>query len=191
MSAEIDDSGLRAAAQDDVFTTPFGLPFRTPSQMQQANISFTSLWDSYPTKIDVPLKGKASHAYLLMAGSTNHMQCHIANAVVKVQYSDDSVDSLELINPETWAPIEQDFYADGHAFTSKTRPYRLHFKSGLVSRNLGEDLNIKGVYGRSIDGGAGIVLDLALDESKELKSISLETLSNEVVVGLMGVTLVR
>ncbi len=192
MTADIDDSGLRTAAKNEVFTTSFGLPFRTPSQMQQANVSFTSLWDNYPTKVDIPLRNKASHVYLLMAGSTNHMQCHIANAVVKARYSDGSVDSLELVNPETWAPIEQDFYVDKHAFALKTeRPYRVHLKSGIVSRNLEQDLNIEGVYGRPIEGGAGIILDMQLNTSKDLQSISVETLSNEVVVGLMAITLVR
>ncbi len=192
MLASIDDSGLRAAAKNDVFTTPFGLPFRTPSQAQMPNISFTSLWDNYPEKVDIPLKDKAFHVYLLMAGSTNHMQCHMANAVIKVRYADGSIDSLELVNPENWAPIEQDFYVDGHAFTLKNkRPYRVHFKSGMVSCKLEQDLGIKGVYGRSIEGGAGIILDMQLDPSKNLKSIAVETLSNEVVVGLMAITLVR
>jgi hypothetical protein len=47
------------------------------------------------------------------------------------------------------------------------------------------------VYGRAIDGGAGIILDLPLNGGKTLKSLRLETLANDVVVGLMAVTLVR
>jgi hypothetical protein len=127
-----------------------------------------------------------------MAGSTNHMQYHVVNAVVTVEYTDGSREALELVNPETWAPIEQDFYVDGYAFRLKApRPYRVHLKSGLVSRNLEKDLKIEGVYGRAIDGGAGIVLDLPLDGSKTLKSLHLEAVANDVVVGLMGITLVR
>ena len=43
--------------------------------------------------------------------------------------------------------------------------------------------------GREIEGGAGILLDIPLDHSKELKRLTLETLSNDVVIGIMGITL--
>lgn len=125
-----------------------------------------------------------------MAGSTNHMQCHIANGIIRIHYADGTSQATELINPDNWCPIEQDFYVDGKAFQATApRPYRLHLKSGKVSRDLGKELNITGVYGREIEGGAGILLDIPLDHSKELKRLTLETLSNDVVIGIMGITL--
>jgi hypothetical protein len=190
LTASIDDAGLRTAA--GLLQTPPGIPFRALAAPGVRNVIFTSLWDVYPTRIEVPLSGSASHAYLLMAGSTNHMQYGVANAVLTVEYADGGSDSLLLVNPETWAPIEQDFYVDGYAFRLKApRPYRLHLKSGLASRALAKDLKIEGVYGRAIDGGAGVILDLPLDETKTLKTLRLETLANDVVVGLMAVTLVN
>ncbi|MDR3367324.1 MAG: DUF4450 domain-containing protein, partial [Prevotellaceae bacterium] len=183
MTAAIDDTGLRAAAAGGWLQTPLGVPFRTTATPAAHNVIFTSLWDNYPSKVEVPLGGSATHAYLLMAGSTNHMQYGIANAVLTVEYADGACDSLTLVNPETWAPIEQDFYADGYAFRLKApRPYRVHLKSGAVSRDLAKALNIAGVYGRAIDGGAGIILDLPLNGGKTLKSLRLETLANDVVV---------
>jgi hypothetical protein len=187
-TAVIDDSGLRKKVRNQLFATPFGVNFRTPSEGN--NIAFTSLWDNYPDSIRVPLTGSASHAYLLMAGSTNHMQCHIVNGIVKVHYTDGSCDSLELINPENWCPIEQDFFVDNVAFGIKApRPYRVHLLSGLVSNNLEKDLTIKGVYGREIPGGAGVLLDMPLNPKKTLSHLTLETLSNDVVIGLMSITL--
>ena len=194
LTANIDDSGIRAASKNGVFETPFGIPFRTTGASGANNIAFTTLWDNYPEKVSVALKGKASHVYLMMAGSTSHMQCHIANGVVTVYYKDGSFTSLELVNPENWVPIEQDFYIDGNAFASKDpRPYRVAFKTGLISRDMEKDLNIdpSEVYGRHIDGGAGIIVDLPLDKNKELKSIEVKTVANEVVVGVMGVTLLK
>lgn len=192
MTASIDDAGLRAAAKNGLLQTSLGIPFRTADAPAAHNVVFTSLWDIYPSKIEVPLGGRATHAYLLMAGSTNHMQYHVVNAVVAVEYADGSRETLELVNPETWTPIEQDFYVDGYAFRLKApRPYRVHLKSGMVSRNLEKDLKIEGVYGRAIDGGAAIILDLPLDGSRTLKSLHLETVANDVVAGLMAVTLVR
>lgn len=186
----VNDSGLRAKITDGIFKTSLGVPFRSPATGK--NIAFTSLAAEYPDKLSVRLNGKASRAYLLMAGSTNHLQCHIVNGTVRVQYADGSIQILELVNPQNWYPVGQDLYVDGRAFKLKTsRPYRLHFKTGLVSDNLGRDLKIKGVHGRKIDGGAGILLEMELDPKKELTSLTLETLSNDVTVGLMGVTLQR
>lgn len=190
LSASIDDSGLRNLVRDNRFNTSLGVPFRLMKEGN--NIAFTSLWDNYPDSICIPLAGKASHAYLLLAGSTNHMQCHIANGVLKVRYTDGTYTKLSLTNPDNWCPIEQDFYVDGKAFTvPEPRPYRLHLKTGKVSRDLGKELGITGVYGREIEGGAGVLLDMSLDPEKTLESLTLEAVANDVVIGLMGVTLQR
>jgi hypothetical protein len=45
--------------------------------------------------------------------------------------------------------------------------------------------------GDVVRGGAANVLDLALNAEKELKSLTVRTLANEVVIGLMAVTLLR
>ena len=188
LSATIDDSELRSLVHHDTFQTSLGIPFRLKEKGN--NILFTSLWDNYPDSSTISLSGTASHAYLLMAGSTNHMQCHIANGIIRIHYADGTSQATELINPDNWCPIEQDFYVDGKAFQATApRPYRLHLRSGKISRDLGKELNITGVYGREIEGGAGILLDIPLDHSKELKGLTLETLSNDVVIGIMGITL--
>jgi hypothetical protein len=45
--------------------------------------------------------------------------------------------------------------------------------------------------GGKVPGGAATVLDLPLNPDKELKSLTVRTLANEVVIGLMAVTLAR
>ena len=86
-TAEIDDSGLRAVARahNGVFETSQGIPFRTPGDPDAKNIVFTSQWDNYPHEKSVPLSGKAAHAYLLMAGSTNSMQSRMDNGEIVVR----------------------------------------------------------------------------------------------------------
>ena len=200
-TANIDDTKFRSLIQDGEFMAQVDgdLPFRSPKEGK--NIAYTSLWDNYPDSISVALKGRASHAYLLMAGSTNAMQYAIGNAVVRVEYSDGTSDELMLVPPVNWCPIEQDFLENTTAFPQpELRPYRLGLASGKVSRHLFRDLhlevnrNMADVPGfkkvvAEVDGGAAILLDMPLDAKKKLKRLILRTLSNEVVIGLMGITL--
>jgi hypothetical protein len=193
VDAAIDDSGLRAAAgSKNEIVLPCGVALQTPGTPAVKNIVFTSQWDNYPDAISIPVKGKAAHAYLLMAGTTNPMQTHMDNGEVLFYYKDGTSDRLALRNPQTWWPIEQDYYQDGFAFTTGyPKPYRLYFKTGQVSRDFHTFSQIKGFSNYAIEGGAGTILDLPLDPGKELKEIRLKTLTNDVVIGLMSVTLVR
>ena len=186
-TAEINDSVFRTKIVNGVFNM-VGIPFSTPQKGQ--NIIYTSLWDNYPDAVTIPLKGKAQKAYLLMAGSTNHMQSRIDNGLVIVTYTDGTADTLALRNPDNWCPIEQDYYVDGMAFNApQPRPYRVCFSTGDVSRNLGSIIQLGGEYGREIPGGAGQMLEMPLDQQKRLQSLTIRTLSNDVIIGLMAVTL--
>ncbi len=191
ITANIDDKGLRnVAGEKNQITLPQGFSFQTPSDTSKANIVFTSQWDNFPKQVLIPLQGKASHAYLLMAGSTNPMQSRIANGMVYINYTDGSSDSLALTNPETWWPIEQDYYNDGYAFNiNAPRPIRIHLKTGKVITDA--ETALSNNKGKMIDGGAATILDLPLSPSKTLKNLQLETVANDVVIGLMSLTLVR
>lgn len=187
LSADIKDSLFRTMVKGDEFVMA-GVPFRTPREGK--NVAYTSLWDNYPDSVTVPLGGKAASAYLLMTGSTNHMQSRIDNALVIARYKDGTTDTLRLRNPDNWCPIEQDYFVDNIAFcTTSPRPYRVSFGTGAVSRDLGRELSIGGVYGRYIPGGAAQMLKMSLNPSKKLASLTVRTLSNDVVIGLMAVTL--
>ena len=197
--AKIDDSKLRSMVKDGSFETLPGLSFRTPAEGK--NIAYTSLWDNYPDSITIPLSGKASHAYLLMAGSTNPMQFAIENAVVRVEYTDGTTDELMLVPPVNWCPIEQDFVENAVAFAMPAvRPYRIGLNTGIVSRHLFRDSHYQETATAgdlpdmklamcALPGGAATMLDMPLNAKKKLRSLTLRALSNEVVVGLMGVTL--
>ncbi|MBQ7420276.1 MAG: DUF4450 domain-containing protein [Prevotella sp.] len=188
--SKIDDTPMRRQVRDGVLQTELGIPFRTPSKGW--NIAYTSLWDNYPDAVTVPLTGSASHAYLLMAGSTNHMQSRIDNGQVVVEYTDGTTTTLPLQNPHNWCPIEQDYYEDGLQFhAAQPRPYRIDFTTVKVSRHHMEMGERYGYQKRDFKGGAGIILDMPLDGKKQLKSLTVRTLSNDVVVGLMGITLQR
>ncbi|WP_367389870.1 DUF4450 domain-containing protein [Lewinella sp. LCG006] len=191
--AEIDDRGLRALAGDDqMVELPQGIPFAVSNQKEPDNILFTSQWDRFPTEIKIPLRGKAEHLYLLMAGSTNPMQSRMDNGVVEVTYQDGSQSTLALRNPDNWVPIEQDYYFDGYAFHSdQPPPPRIHLKTGLMPKDFEDYFTIKGFTDTAIEGGAATVLDLPLDPDKTLKTLTIRTLTNDVIIGLMAATLKR
>ena len=210
--AKINDAKFRSLVKDGVFTATLAekdwtsktqgkalLGFRSPTEGK--NIAYTSLWDNYPDSITIPLKGKASHAYLLMAGSTNPMQYAIENAAVRVEYTDGTSDVLMLTPPVNWCPIEQDFVDNATAFPMpKVRPYRIGLNTGIVSRHIFKDLSNQETFTAgdipelklamcALPGGAATMLDMPLNPKKKLRSLTLRTLSNEVVIGLMGITL--
>lgn len=188
---EVDDSGLRktAEANNGKLELPNGVYFKTIGVNNQKNIAFTSQWDNFPREFSVSLNGKASHIYLLMAGSTNQMQSRFVNGEIIVAYADNSTEKLSLENPTNWWAIDQDYLVDDFAFKRyEAIPPRVDLKTGKVRiLNLAD---FKG-QGKRVEGGAATVLDLPLNAQKELKSLMIKTIANEVIIGLMSVTLVR
>lgn len=190
----INDKGLRAkaASQGGIFRLDCGVPFEIPPDETSQNIALTSQWDVYPKDLTVPLAGRARHAYLLMAGSTYHMQSRFENGEFIIAYTDGTEEKLSLRNPETWWPIHRDYFVDDFAFQIQApRPPRVRLDSGTeyfgATTYAGGTLSQ--IESHLIAGGAATVLDLPLDPKRELKSLTLRATANEVVIGLMAVTL--
>ena len=211
-TAEIDDSGLRACATPlqgsdklGVYDTGKGLSFLIPRQGR--NIVFSSLWDNYPDEVSVPISTKSrsyNAAYLMMAGTTNNMQSRIDNALVMAEYEDGSCDTLRLENPINWPTINEEFIFDGKAFWSApVMPLRFRLDNGRVGRQInarellsvipskhdGKEKKIGDNNRYAIDKGAGVILKMPLDSARKIRAIRVKTLSNDIVVGLMAVTL--
>ncbi len=188
---EVDDSGLRevAAKSGGKIVLPDGVPFETPPGEGAKNIIFTSQWTNYPNEVSVPLTGKTRRAFLLMVGSSNPMQSGIDNGEVVVAYTDGTTERLALRNPTNWWPIDQDYFTDDFAFRlDAPLPPRVDLKTGRV--RILDPIVFKGRGGK-VPGGAATVLELPLNPNKELKSLTVHALANEVVIGLMAVTLER
>ena len=191
----VDDTGLRqtAAKNGGNIILPNGVPLATPGAADAKNIVYVSQWDNYPREISVSLAGKSSHAFLLMAGSTDAMKSRIENGELIVTYTDGTTAQLTLSNPTTWWPIDQDYQFDGFAYrqnigyeSAVPLPPRVDLATGQV--RFPDGLKSKG---HNIPGGSATVLDLPLDATKELKTLTVRAVANEVVIGLMSVTLQR
>ncbi|ALR30097.1 glycogen debranching protein [Chryseobacterium sp. IHB B 17019] len=191
-TTQIDDSGLMKKRKSGKLEF-LGIPFLINNE--DKNIVFTSQWDNFPKSVEIPVSGKGSKIYFLMAGSTNPMQSQITNGTITVQYSDGSSAKLELKNPINWWPIEQDLFDDNFAFEipDDKIPYRVQLKTGELYKggSLTKYSEIKGVSNRAVEGGAATILDLPIDPNKELKSIKLTAVSNDVVIGLMSATVLK
>jgi hypothetical protein len=190
-SFDVNDSGLRALAArtDNKIVLPNSVPLATPGGSAAKNIIFTSQWDNYPREVSIPLSGKSPRAFLLMAGSTDGMKSRFDNGEIIVTYTDGSTARLALNNPVNWWPIDQDYFIDDYAFRRKEPlPPRVDLRTGNI--RVLDLASFKGKGGK-VPGGAATVLTMPLNPEKELKSVTVRALANEVVVGLMSVTLER
>jgi hypothetical protein len=162
--------------------TPQGVPFKWNGESK--NITFTSMWDNYPAKIEFPVNSKGNAVYFLVSGSTNVMQCQIANAVIRLNYADGQTDSLELVPPVNyWNLCAIASYAK-----ESDKPPRFDYTSEIDKFCLPAILPERVQLGENC---RAMLLNLKLRKDVVLKSMTLETLSQEVVVGLMGITLMK
>ena len=164
--------------QNRLVTTQ-GVPFIWNAGSE--NIAFTSMWDNYPVRINFPVNKTGDGIFFLVCGSTNVMQCQIANAVIRLNYADGQSDSLELVPPVNYwnlSIIDSHATAPGQGsqadYTSEIHRFCMPAEFPEIV-SLGENCR-------------AMLLNLKMRKDIELESIILETLSQEVVVGLMGIS---
>ena len=148
------------------------------------NIAFTSQWDNWPGHVTVPVGKKGDAIWLLICGSSNPMQCGIANAEVRMRYADGVVEKLELVHPDnywTLCPINVNPTGPGQPSRGEYNYERDGFclpNPPPMTVQLGENCRAN-------------LLSWRLRPGVALEDLTLETLSQEVVVGLMGITLMN
>lgn len=151
---------------------PPNIPFH--SFAESRNIAFTSLWENWPSSVTVPVAQEAETAWLLVCGSTFPMQTRIANAELRFRYADGVVDKLELIPPLNfwslcpWGGEDYDYETDAFCLP-KEKP---------LTVSLGSNCR-------------GIVVSWKLRSGIALTDVTLEALSQDVVIGLVGLSLMN
>lgn len=151
---------------------------------------FTSLYDNFPRRQEILVSEdgrglECSHLYFKLCGTTNPMQSRISNGVIRLRYTDGSQDRLWLVNPINWWPIEQDLLQGLPAFYLQSfkndiaPPLRMSLRTGEIYRPHATQVN------QPTDGGAATLLDMPIPQGKKLLSVELETLSNDVVIGMI------
>ena len=162
----------KLAGPDGRIRTPQNVEFLRPADGK--NIAFTSLWDNWPRKVTVPVDAAGDSVWLLLCGTTNPMQLQIANAVLRFRYADGREETLDLVPPRNfWSltrfgRVDYDYTRDGFVLPKDPPP----------QVRLGADCR-------------AIVTGWKLRPGAKLASVTLETLSPEVVIGLMGVSIMN
>jgi hypothetical protein len=124
--------------------------------------------------VTVPVNVSGDAIWLLVCGSSNPMQLRIANAVLRFKYSDGKVETFDLVPPQNfWSlcgfgRVDYDYARDGFALPKDPPP----------QVQLGENCR-------------AIVCGWKLRPGAKLESVTLETLSPEVIVGLMGASVMN
>jgi hypothetical protein len=146
-----------------------GVPFQWPGGPN--NIAFTSRWDNWPRQVDIPVNKTGDSVWFLLCGTTNPMEVRIANAELRMNYADGVVERLAIVPPFNfwtlcpYGGVDYDYNRDGFALP----------KIPPTTAQLGRNCR-------------AIVLGWHLRPGVRLKSVTLETESEEVVIGLMGLT---
>ena len=178
---KLDNLPNLSRSSDQILTLQ-GVPFKLP--LPEKNVAFTSLWDNYPVKIDFQVNKSGDAVWFLVAGSTNIMQCRIANAVIRLNYGDGQTDSLELVPPVNYWNLST---IDSHA-TAPGQGSRIDYTSEI------DRFCMPAKFPETVQLGENcraMLLNRKLRKNQILKSITLETLSQEVVVGMMGISVMK
>ncbi len=152
--------------------TSQGIPFLWAND--KTNILFTSQWDNWPHTAAVPVGKSGDAIWFLVCGSSNPMQVQIANAELRMKYADGVIEKLVLVPPlNFWSlcPLGgADYNYERDAFCLPKIP--------PATVQLGKNCR-------------AILLNWRLRPGIKLASVTLETVSSEVVIGLMGLTIMN
>ncbi len=168
--------------KDSLLWTPQGIPFQWNSF--EKNIAFTSQFDNWPDSITIPINKGGKSIWFLIAGSTNPMQTRIANGEIRMKYKDGSIERMELIPPNNfWTLSGYGFGGNMGAVTENWDYYDLRHQWPLPDPlpqcvQLGNNCR-------------AMLLGWNLKPATELENVTLQALSQEIVVGIMGITIIE
>ena len=125
------------------------------------NLACASVWDNFPTALTLPLDGNANELAILFIATTNAMQTGVENVRITVQYTDGEETRISLIYP-------------------------VHIDDFLVPALQTEN---EIVYFN--DYNHATVQKIRLNPNKQLAQVTVEAVANEVIIGVLGVSISR
>jgi hypothetical protein len=125
------------------------------------DVACVSMWDNFPTSLRIPLEGKASELALFFIGVTNPMQSYVENARFTVAYRDGTRQTTSLVHP-----LNFDDWLNAALQTRNETVYFSDYNHGIVQR-------------------------IRLEPGKKLAGITIKAVANEVIIGLLGISIRR
>jgi hypothetical protein len=202
-SGRPNDRRLRARINaHGVFVADDGIPFA--QRAEGNNIVALSRWRDFPNHVAVPVGDTARRIYLLISGVTFPMQSQMANLQVVVNYADGGKSEFDLVNPEnfdsSWAGFfggNYHYAANGMEVIDASSPD----ETDMMSRHMpvarpATILGQQGApelldYARWATPTHADIVDVDCDPSRRIQNLEVTVLSNEIIVALHGVTLLK
>ncbi len=128
---------------------------------ENENLACVSIYDVFPTSITVPLSGKGQEVAVLFIASTYCMQSYVENARITVTYADGTSTYTKLVYP-----LNIDDWLTSALTTEAEIFYFSNFNHATVQR-------------------------IRIDPGKELASIKIEAVANEIILGVAGISISR
>ncbi len=152
-AVHLDDAPLRQAP-GGIYQLKSGWSFPTPAVGNNAAV--VSIWENFPTELELPLSGSGEELALFIFGATNAMQSGVVNAQIAVNYAEGKPEVVKLLHPQ-------------------------NFDDLLVPA-----LQMKWESFYWSEGNHGMIVRIKLDPKRKLASLKLTSLANEVLLGLLG-----
>ncbi len=128
---------------------------------ENENLACVSIFDVFPTDITVPLSGKGQEVAVLFIASTNCMLSYVENARITVTYADGTSTYTKLVYP-----INIDDWLTSALTTGAEIFYFNNFNHATVQK-------------------------IRIDSGKELASIKIEAVANDIILGVAGISISR
>jgi len=135
------------------------------------NIAFTSSWDNFPNEVVIPVGRQAKSIWLLVAGNTPPQQNRIAAGEIVFRYASGVEEKLEIVPPMNFWPlcgfgrVDYNYARDGFALPPQP-PAQIQLGENCRAMSYGWKLR-----------------------DEKLESVTLRTLSQECILGLMAISL--
>lgn len=125
------------------------------------NAACISIWENFPDETKFSLSGKGKELAVFFIGVTNPMQSRVENGRFIVEYTDGSQEKISLINPDNF-----DDWLTPSIQTENDTQYFSDYNHGIIQR-------------------------IMLNPSKELKTLTVCAVANEVIIGIIGISICR
>ena len=162
MVKEWDTATLSAAKGR--FVSDNGIPFDVPAAGKDS--VFTSRYTNFPSRVEIPVNQSARKVCVLLAASIPIMQSRMENGRVTIVFEDGGKRAVALRDPETI----DDWIGSGYG-----KPY---LEGDGRPQPLGRNTH-------------AVLREIDLGDTKAVRSLILETFTNETLIGLLGITVMQ